>query len=356
MALREETKKRRQGVLLCGAYGMGNAGDDEVLAAILARLREIDPETPVTVMARRPAGTAVRFGVDAVHPLRVLRWLSLMGRTRLFLSGGGSLLQDVTSRRSLLFYLFTIRAAKARGCAVQLYGCGVGPLLSESSRRQTARTLNACADVITLRDRDSGALLEELGVTKPPVLLAADPALSMPAAGGCREELAGYLLRDWPGAEGLREAFAACARHVWQTRGLKPLLMYMAPEDRAAAEAVGKRLTEQGVPWEISGDPDRIGGLRLVLSVRLHGLIFALREGVPAGGVSYDPKVDAFCREAALPCLPLGDASPEAMCRLADEALEETPDALAVTLARLRTRERISGDQAARLLRDGNQI
>ena len=113
---------------------------------------------------------------------------------------------------------------------------------------------------------------------------------------------------------------------------------------------MGERLTEQGVPWEISGDPDRIGGLRLVLSVRLHGLIFALREGVPAGGVSYDPKVDAFCREAGLPCLSLEAAEPESLTRLIDDALHLDGELLSAALERLRRRERINGHAAGELL------
>lgn len=58
-----------------------------------------------------------------------------MGRTRLYINGGGSLMQDVTSRRSLWFYLFTISAAKKLGNRVLMYGCGIGPIHYPSNRR-----------------------------------------------------------------------------------------------------------------------------------------------------------------------------------------------------------------------------
>jgi glycosyltransferase involved in cell wall biosynthesis len=44
----------RDGVIICGAYGRGNAGDESILEAILKQLRRIDPDLPIWVMSRRP--------------------------------------------------------------------------------------------------------------------------------------------------------------------------------------------------------------------------------------------------------------------------------------------------------------
>ena len=114
-----ETKDRR-GVVICGAYGMENTGDDAILRNMLAGLRGIDQNMPITVLARRPKKTAARFGVRVIHPMRPLRWIAAMRTARLVISGGGTLLQDATSLRSLLYYLFVIRMGKHTGCAVQL--------------------------------------------------------------------------------------------------------------------------------------------------------------------------------------------------------------------------------------------
>ena len=51
-----------------------------------------------------------------------------MRKTHLYINGGGSLMQDVTSHRSLWFYLFTISWAKRLGNQVMMYGCGIGPI------------------------------------------------------------------------------------------------------------------------------------------------------------------------------------------------------------------------------------
>lgn len=340
----------RQGVVICGAYGMDNAGDDAVLAAIIAQLRQIDGDMPITVMARRPGSTAKRFGIAAVHPFNVPGWLRAMGRARLFISGGGTLLQDATSCRSLWFYLFAIRMAKKRRCAVQLYGCGIGPLKNEVSRERTADTLNACADVITVRDGDSAALLEEIGVKRPLVLPAADPVLSMPAASGEREKSVGFALRDWPGFWRHVPDFAAAARYAYETYRLKPVLLCLAPGDRLAARSVCAALED--VPVSVSVDSRRVGRMSLVVSMRLHGLVFALRDGTPAAGVSYDPKVSAFCRETGLPFIDLADADERALCRLIDQAAHLDGENLRAAAKRARERERANSRAAAQLLAD----
>ena len=53
---RQERKNlgRRDGALVCGAYGRGNAGDDAILEAIVTELRQIDPDLPVWVLSRNP--------------------------------------------------------------------------------------------------------------------------------------------------------------------------------------------------------------------------------------------------------------------------------------------------------------
>lgn len=339
---------KKQGVVICGAYGMENAGDDAVLAAMVAALRRLDENMPITVLARRPSLVARRFGVAAIHPLRPVRWLIAMRRAALFLSGGGSLLQDVTSRRSLWYYLAAIRAAKKRGCAVQLYGCGIGPLLREESKRKTAEILNACVDAITVRDEQSAETLRAVGVTKPRVMLAADPALSLDSASGERERCFGLALRPWPGLSAHTADIAAAVRYVYETYRLAPVFFCLGPGDRSAAEPVIAAL--DGVPHTVSANTKRLGRSTLVLSMRLHGLVFSLRDGAPAAGLSYDPKVSAFCGEAGYPCLPLEELTAEGLCRLMDEAAHLDAESLRAAAASLRERERANARVAAELL------
>ena len=346
--------RQREGVVICGAYGMDNAGDDAVLEAVTAGLRLRERDLALTVIARHPRAVERRFSVRAIHPLRVLRWGAALAGARLFLSGGGTLLQDITSRRSLTWYLLTIRLARRLGCAVQLYGCGIGPLRQASSRRRVAEVLNACADVITLRDPDSAVLLESLGVTRPRILLAADPALSLPPGKAERERAAGFALRDWRGFAERVPALVEGARYVWEKYRREPVFFCLAPEDRGPARSLCRRLRREGVPASICVDNRRLGRMSLILSMRLHGLIFALRDSVPAAGVSYDPKVESFCRDAGLPWLPLEALEREGLFRLIDEAAHLDAESLSAAAIRLRERERVNLRAAMQLLADAD--
>ncbi len=338
----------RRGVVISGAYGMDNAGDDAVLTAIAAALRRLDSGMPVTVIARQRKKTARRFQIAAVGRLDVLGWLRAMGHGKLFISGGGSLLQNVTSRRSLWFYLWTIRAAKAMGCAVELYGCGVGPLTGEKARQAVTAYLNQYADVVCLRDRDSLALLEELGVTEPRLLLSADPALSLPAPAGEREHALGVVLRSWPGFGEHVLDFAGAARYAWERYHLAPVFICLGKGDREAAAAVCGELRD--VPAAVTVDSRRTGRMTAVLSMRLHGLVFALNAGTPAAGVSYDPKVSAFCREAGLPFTEMEDVTADRLCDLVDRAAHMDGEAMSAAARTLREREKVNARAAAELL------
>ncbi len=330
-------KKERQGVLICGAYGMNNAGDDAVLRSLLGALREFDGETPLWVMARRPKQTARRFGLRAVHPLNVPRWLHLMKRSRLFISGGGSLLQDATSSRSLWYYLAALRLAKRCGCRTLLYGCGLGPVRREKNRARCREALQTAADGILLRDAQSAETLAAWGVEKP-CLVTADPAFRLAPPEGEREKCLGVALRPWPQWEKKLPALAAALRYAWERYGLRPCFVCLAPEDARLARALMARLRE--LPCLIVNEPRRLGTMTMVLSMRLHGLIFALQGGASPAGLSYDPKVAAFCAENGLPQLDFDEITAERLCALLDEAAALDPEALAECAERARQREK----------------
>ena len=250
--LDREAHGGRAGVLICGAYGMGNAGDEAILDAITAEMRSIDPLMPITVLSRDPEGAEKRLDVDAIHTFNVPGFLRVMRRRTLYINGGGSLIQDVTSRRSLWFYLFTLRAARRCGCRVMMYGCGIGPVRRPGGVRSTRRTLNSCVNIITLREPDSMEELHRFGVEGPELILASDPALTLSPAPA--EEIdaefnsAGadpegkyicFALRRWPGFEEKAPAFAAAARYAHEKYGLTPAFVSINHKsDGEAAAAV----------------------------------------------------------------------------------------------------------------------
>ena len=112
--------------LISGYYGFGNAGDEAILRAIVRNLRECDPEAQLTVLSARPELTAREHSVEAVRRTDLLRIAACMRRADLFISGGGGLLQDVTSSRSLLYYLSLIRLAQLQRCPTMIFANSMG--------------------------------------------------------------------------------------------------------------------------------------------------------------------------------------------------------------------------------------
>ena len=367
----EREARGRSGVVICGAYGMGNSGDEAILDAIVAEMRAIDPLMPLTVMTRDPAGASARLGLTAVHTFNFPRFLAVMRRRALYINGGGSLIQDVTSRRSLWYYLFTLRAAKRLGCKVMMYGCGIGPVKRPGGVERTRRVLNSCVDAITLREPDSIEELARFGVTKPEIILASDPALTLPSAPAeevdAALEAAGaapggkyicFALRLWPGFGEKAGVFAAAARHAHEAYGLTPVFLPINHlDDGQAAALVAEKLGD--TPHVLLPGPmssalviGLMSRMQVVVSMRLHGLIFAAGQGVPLIGVSYDPKVTAFLRCVDAGCVPLEGLEEGALCRLIDGAAARSGDAAALeeNVRKLRAIEHRSMETAARLL------
>ena len=361
---------KRWGVLICGAYGMRNAGDEAILNAVVSEMRSIDPERPLAVMSRRTGETALRCGVDAIHTFDFPRILRTMRRSELYLNGGGSLLQDVTSSRSLWYYLFTLWAAKRLGCTVMMYGCGVGPIKRPGNRRLTGRIVQRCVDAVTLREENSLEELRILGVTAPEITVASDPALSLPPAPEPETDrlleklgidLAGdYLclsLRRWPGMQDKLELFAAAADYAWETYGLQPVLLSVNPvQDDRTTERLGERIRAPYIlvhePLDTAEMVGLIGRMRAVLAMRLHVLIFAASRSVPLAAVSYDPKVASFLDYLSQTNYVDYDAltSAEQLCTLLDAAATADREALRRATAHIMEIESRNTETARRLL------
>ena len=133
--------RSRDGVVICGAYGKGNCGDNAILDAIVEQFHQLDPDLPLTALSRSPKETRICTGINAVYTFNVWKIARLMRRSKLYISGGGTLMQDATSTRSLLYYLFSIHQAARNGCRVMLYGCGIGPVSRPRNQKRTAKTL-----------------------------------------------------------------------------------------------------------------------------------------------------------------------------------------------------------------------
>lgn len=308
----ERGDRKRDGVLICGAYGRRNAGDDAILRAIVGQLRAIDADMPIYALSRRPKETTLAYRIGSCHTFNFFRYLCLMHRTKLYISGGGTLIQNVTSGRSLLYYLNNISAAHRAGNHVMMYGCGIGPVSGKLARRLSARVISRCVDTVTLRDPDSAEELRRMGVDRDDIHLTADPALLLRlpeeekvqsiARGFGLEPDKKYVMfapRPWPGTKSHLADFVGAAEYAFREHGLIPVLFALEPKvDGPVIEKLAQKLKCPCLKVSAPDDADSIltliSRMEAVVSMRLHALVFAAGQGIPVAGVVYDPKVSGF--------------------------------------------------------------
>lgn len=311
-------------VVISGYYGFGNMGDESLLETIAGTLAAAVPGVRITALTRHPRKDSAKNGLRCIGRMDLPRIRSEFAHAKLLVSGGGSLLQDVTSRKSLLYYAALIRMAQKAGMHTMLYANGIGPICVEKNRRLTADTVSAC-DAVSVRDPDSAAELVMLGVPESLVTCTADPAFCITGtarpllekrydlsglsfaeeteipAENCRYYLVSLrqLKRKDCVASIVRET-ARLADWLWTQFSLVPVFVPMQPQND---DAICRQTMRETVAPARFLTPDTaadlIGlsaGAQFVLGMRLHSLIYAAAAGTPILGISYDPKIDAFCR------------------------------------------------------------
>lgn len=300
---------RRSDALICGYYGYGNCGDELVLREILAHQRALSPDLRLSVLTTRHHAPEGARGIHRYAPLTLVREMRGGGA---FILGGGSLLQDATSRRSLLYYLTLLALARRMALPTMLYANGLGPL-SESSLA-LCRKLLASVDIVSLRDRDSYEIVRAMKLPRTRVVLGADPVLAHKPQKDLPPRKPPYLALFPRGgcSRAEEQALAAAVADLAETRGLDVILAPMnVTEDSAAIRRIAAhlcRLLGERRHVTVSSAEYRaieavITRATLVVSERLHALILAFRGGVPAVGIDRDPKISAFFREVNLaPC------------------------------------------------------
>lgn len=326
-------------LLIAGYYGSGNAGDEALLQALLAALKSrLDYD--VTVISSDPLKTSRDLGVAAIDRKALVRTKLALLRCDALILGGGGLIQDSTSFASLLYYCWLIFTAKFFGKKVVLLAQGIGPV----RHKWIVRLGLGNVDLVTLRDTGSLAELRSLGVRPGKTAVTADLAFLLDPAdkktvdavftsenidvsGG----LIGISLRR-PldiDPEKLRASMSALCDRLISEKKCRLLFIPFDPDDidvirdvRSSMLGASFVLSKVYSPSELLGVISRLDG---VIGMRLHSLIFAAKIGVPSVGLSYDPKVESFQREAALPSLRLdelaGERAFEAVTALAEKKI-----------------------------------
>jgi polysaccharide pyruvyl transferase CsaB len=290
--------------ILCGYYGKGNGGDEALLASLLQMLPK--SVTPL-VLSGNPAETRKRYGVQSCDRTSPFQVVQAMRNSDVFIWGGGSLIQDVTSAASPLYYGGLMGLARQLGLKTIAWAQGIGPLKRELTRRVARQSFAGCM-AVSVRDRGSAELLTDWQI---PFILAPDPVWaldSIPVKGlwDLPAPRVAVTLRSHSTLtpERLANLTRALVNFQKATQTCILLVPFQASQDLSIAEAIQSQLTGPNQIFSLE-DPRELKGLfrgvEMAIGMRYHSLIMAASQECRCFALSYDPKVSQLMTELNLP-------------------------------------------------------
>ena len=304
---REENSMKK--VFVFGYYGFKNLGDEATLSSIIKTIKKIDSTIEVSALSYNGKYTEEIHGIKGISRNNLVEVTKAIRRTDLVISGGGSLLQDVTSSRSLIYYLVLILLAKILKKPVLFYSNGFGPIRGRFNRYITRKIVNR-VDRIILRDRESKDSMEAIGVVKP-IEITTDSTFVLDSINKDKSRkilenegipmdkpLVGISIRPWYVKDSFVDTMARFADYI-SDKGINVLFIPMqGSKDLEISNRILKAMKNQGFILRDEYRPEEtlgiFGMLEILIGMRLHALIFAGIMGIPMLGLEYDPKISSY--------------------------------------------------------------
>ena len=304
----------RATISIGGYFGCGNLGDDAILQAFIEYTRTHHPDIRIFALTKKPSKDSRRFAVRCFNRKNLFSLAMAFRHTDAFLCGGGSLLQNLTSRLSLYYYLSMLCLAKLCGAMPILYAAGIGPLYGKKAQRVTKKVLDQ-SSYISLRDRESLRFLQVLGVDSGKMHLSADAALLLPPPSAFRtyallkridvaqnRPYACICLKSGKLIEENQHTIISALRIFCREENIIPVFLPLDKGDIAVNTAAARKLNGR---FFLADEPSDITAIlqnaKFLISMRLHGLILATTVSLPSLGIptANDPKIPSFARLAA---------------------------------------------------------
>ncbi|QEK11453.1 polysaccharide pyruvyl transferase CsaB [Crassaminicella thermophila] len=296
-------------VFIFGYYGFKNLGDEAILSSIIKTLKENEPSVKIYALSYNVNHTEKIHGIIGVSRNHIKDIIYAIKNADLVISGGGSLLQDVTSSRSLLYYLGIIGISKLFKKPVLFFSNGFGPVKRKFNQYLTSKIVNK-VDKIIVRDKQSKLDMEEIGINIP-IEVTTDATFVLESVHKERvkkifrdemipldKPLIGISVRPWYVKENFIENMAKFSDYVID-KGVNVLFIPMQPaKDMEISKKIMNKMKKEAFILKREYKPDEILGiiksLDILVGMRLHALIFAAIGTVPMIGIEYDPKIAAF--------------------------------------------------------------
>lgn len=307
-------------LLIAGYHGYGNCGDEATLMAMTTNIKEMAPDVNITAISHIPELTKTEYNINSVQRFNAIEVIRAIVKSDIILSGGGTLIQNGTSTRSLLYYLTIIKVAKLFNKKVMLYSNGIGPVIGKLNRKLVKMVVDN-VDLITLREEFSKKDLLDMGVKKPEIHITADAAFTLKSIPDEKakyflikekipldKDIIGISVRNWNkakyGDKYIKEIAKACDNMVKQGKTILFIPMEQ-PKDVETSKKVMYEMKQDSYILKKIYKPDEIlgiiGQMKLIVGMRLHTLLFSASKNVPMIGLVYDPKIEYYLEVLNMP-------------------------------------------------------
>lgn len=287
-----QTKKKS--VVICGYYGYGNMGDEAMLASLVSSLKDSECVGNICVMSARPKQTAEKYGVCAVSRFSVHDVCRELSKADAMIFGGGNILQDKTSTKSLMYYLQIIRMARVHSCKVMLCANGIGPVVRQKNMARVREALEL-SDYISIRDEASLALARTL-TGRDDICGTSDIVFALKLEDerniDCDEKYFVVCPKRIKGFSA--DTLARVCSEIKRKYSLAPVFVCMhEKEDMALCGEIAAKL---GGARILSGEEglQAFAYAEFSICMRLHAAIFSLASKCPMLGISDDGKMSSF--------------------------------------------------------------
>ncbi len=298
----DHTCDSQPAILIVGYYGFGNLGDEALLQVLVGKLKK-NLDAQLIVLSAHPKQTASELDVIAVNRWSPIAIIKAIYRCRCCIFGGGGLLQNKTSKHSLLYYLAIILLGRFLRRPVLLLGQGLGPINGRLSRMLTSIILRYVAP-LGCRDDASIALASQLKVAgrwEGDLLFIGEEQVVQPKTTNGKDII--LAVSEPPSA--VRSQFIALLAGITdeyyrQHGGETILLPFFPAQDSVIADDIAAHLT---APYHliVTTKPadalSVIANAGLIISSRLHPLEFAALCATPPVAIAGDPKIVNFVTE-----------------------------------------------------------
>lgn len=289
-------------ILLAGYYGFGNLGDEAILEMFLDIFENSSNINNVTVLSGNSEETKKRYNVDAIDRYDIFGVISNLKKSDALVFGGGSLLQDVTSKRSLFYYLSIISIAKIFRKKVVLLSQGIGPIVHKENYKKLSKVLRK-VDIITVRDYRSVEILESMNIDKNKIRFSADPVININHNinnfSNSDKKKVCFSLRNWKDVN-MIDYICSVVNKLYQNGIESTFICFHYNIDSLLLDELQKRIGDKAIfikdRLTTEKALDIISESDVVVGVRLHALILSASVFVPFIALSYDPKIDEFLK------------------------------------------------------------